>query len=63
MVSLAVFLGDVLICLTLSFDDEEVFCNQQGIGAMWTGCSLGSSGLKSVILLRGPDPSDTGGHF
>lgn len=57
------FLGGVLICLTLSFDDEEVFCNQQCIGAMWTGCSLGSSGLILFILLQGPDCSDMAGHF
>lgn len=47
----------------LAFGDDEVFCNQQCVGAMGTGCSLGGIGLMSVVLLQGPEPKDTGGHF
>lgn len=46
-----------------AFDDEEVFCNQQHAGAVGTGCSLGGIGLVLVVLLQGPEPKDTGGHF
>lgn len=48
-------------CLT--FDDGEVFSNQQCVGAMGTGCSLGDIGLMPVVLLQGPEPRDTDGHF
>lgn len=55
-----------VVCLTLSFDAEEVFCNLECIETTWTGGSSGSSGFLSVYCCRLAQVtglSDMSGHF